>query len=69
MLFRSDFEPVQEETLAMKAARHISDMWAEASSKKDVKSEEEDEDEKKEDGKTMTGKPMNKIDTKVVEKD
>lgn len=61
-------ESVQEETLAMKAAKHISDMWAEASSKKEVKSEE-DEDEKKEDGKTMTGKPMNKIDTKVVEKD
>ena len=63
-------EEVKEETLAMKTAKHISDMWAEASSKKDVKSEEdEDEDEKKEDGKTMTGKPMSKVDTKVVEKD
>ncbi len=62
-------EEVKEETLAMKAARHISDMWAEASSKKEVKSEEEDEDKKKEDGKTMTGKAMSKVDTKVVEKD
>lgn len=61
-------EEVKEETLAMKTAKHISDMWAEASSKKDVKSEE-DEEEKKEDGKTMTGKPMSKVDTKVVEKD
>ena len=62
-------EEVKEETLAMRTAKHISDMWNEAATKKEVKSEEEDEDEKKEDGKTKTGKPMNKIDTKVVEKD
>ena len=62
-------EEVQEETLAMRTAKHISDMWSEGISKKgEVKSEEED-DEKKEDGKTMTGKPMTKVDTKVVEKD
>jgi len=61
-------EEVKEETLAMRTAKHISDMWNEAA-KKDVKSEEEDEDEKKEDGKTMTGKPMSKVDTKVKEKD
>lgn len=62
-------EEVKEETLAMRTAKHISDMWNEAATKKDVKSEEEDEDEKKEDGKTMTGKAMSKVDTKVVEKD
>ena len=61
-------EEVQEETLAMRTAKHISDMWSEAATKKEVKSEEED-DEKKEDGKTMTGKPMSKVDTKVKEKD
>ena len=60
---------VNEETLAMRTAKHISDMWSEASKKGEVKSEEEDEDEKKEDGKTMTGKPISKVDTKVVEKD
>ena len=65
---RSEFEPVVEETLAMRTARHISDMWSEAAKKDEVKSEE-DKDEKKEDGKTMTGKPISKVDTKVVEKD
>ncbi len=64
----SKMEEVQEETLAMRTAKHISDMWSEAATKKEVKSEE-DEDKKKEDGKTMTGKPMSKVDTKVVEKD
>ena len=62
-------EEVKEETLAMRTAKHISDMWNEAATKKEVKSEEEDEDKKKEDGKTMTGKAMSKVDTKVVEKD
>ena len=32
-------------------------------------SSEEEDDEKKEDGKSMTGKPMSKVDTKVKEKD
>ena len=64
----SKMEEVQEETLAMRTAKHISDMWSEAATKKEVKSEEED-DEKKEDGKTMTGKPISKVDTKVKEKD
>ena len=64
----SKMEEGQEETLAMRTAKHISDMWSEAATKKEVKSEEED-DEKKEDGKTMTGKPMSKVDTKVKEKD
>ena len=34
-------EEVKEETLAMKAARHISDMWTEASGKKEVEEKEE----------------------------
>ena len=54
----NDFEPVVEETLAMKAARHISDMWTEASGKKEVEEKEEKKDEKK----TMTGKPVSKVD-------
>ena len=63
-------ESVQEETLAMRTAKHISDMWSEAAKKDEVKSElhDMDKDEKKKD-KTMTGKPMSKVDTKVVEKD
>jgi len=63
-------EEVQEETLAMRTAKHISDMWSEAAKKDEVKSElhDMDKDEKKKD-KTMTGKPMSKVDTKVVEKD
>jgi len=55
-------EEVQEETLAMKAAKHISDMWTEASKKDKVKDEEKEKKEEKHDGKTMTGKPANKID-------
>ena len=55
-------EEVKEETLAMKAAKHISDMWTEASKKDEVKDEEKEKKEEKDDGKTMTGKPANKID-------
>lgn len=56
----SDFAKniVKEETLAMQAARHISSMWAEASGKKEVEEKEEKKDEKK----TMTGKPVSKVD-------
>lgn len=61
-IIKSEFEPVQEETLAMRAAKHISDMWAEASKKDEVKDEEKEKKEEKHDGKTMTGKPANKID-------
>lgn len=57
-IIKSEFEPVQEETLAMKAARHISSMWAEASGKEEVEEKEEKKDEKK----TMTGKPVSKVD-------
>ena len=57
---RNEFEPVVEETLAMKAARHISDMWTEASGKKEV--EEKDKKEEKDEKKTMTGKPVSKVD-------
>ena len=55
-------EEVKEETLAMKAAKHITDMWTEASKKDEVKDEEKEKKEEKHDGKTMTGKPANKID-------
>ena len=51
-------EEVKEEILAMKAARHISDMWTEASGKKEVEEKEEKKNEKK----TMTGKPVSKVD-------
>ena len=46
----------------MKAAKHIADMWTEASKKDEVKDEEKEKKEEKHDGKTMTGKPANKID-------
>ena len=57
-------EEVKEETLAMKTAKHISDMWAEgAKVKKEEEVEEEDTPKKKKESKktTMTGKPMNDI--------
>jgi len=51
----------QVETLAQKAAKAISDMWAEAS--KSPKKEEEETPKKKESKKTtMTGKPMSDIE-------
>lgn len=56
----SKMEEVEEETLAMKAARHISDMWTEASGKEEV--EEKDKKEEKDEKKTMTGKPVSKVD-------
>ena len=60
---KTKIEEVKEETLAMKAAKHISDMWTEASKKTEVKDEEKEKKEEKDDGKTMTGKaPANKID-------
>lgn len=58
-------ESVQEETLAQKAARHISDMWAEGAKvkKEEEEVEEEETPKKKKESKktTMTGKPMNDI--------
>ena len=51
----------QVETLAQKAAKAISDMWAEAS--KSPKEEEEETPKKKESKKTtMTGKPMPEVE-------
>ena len=63
-------------TLAQLAAKHISDMWSEAAKK--VEGAEDDtpaylsgkgKKESKEDETTMTGKPMNKIETKVKDKE
>jgi len=58
-------EEIQEETLAQKAARHISDMWAEGAKvkKEEEEVEEEETPKKKKESKktTMTGKPMNDI--------
>ena len=53
-------EEVQEETLAMKAAKHIAYMWEDSAKAKEAKvKEEEEETPKKKESKTaMTGKPM-----------
>lgn len=53
-------EEVQEETLAMKAAKHIASMWKDSAKAKEAKvKEEEEETPKKKESKTaMTGKPM-----------
>ena len=53
-------EEVQEETLAMKAAKHITSMWEDSAKAKEAKvKEEEEETPKKKESKTaMTGKPM-----------
>ena len=54
-------EEVKEEvSLAELAAKHISDMWAEAS--KSPKKEEEEPKSKKETKTTMTGKPMPEVE-------
>ena len=50
---------VKEETLAMKAAKHIASMWEDSAKAKEAKVKEEDEEPKKKESKTaMTGKPM-----------
>ena len=60
-------EEVKEElSLAELAAKHISDMWAEAS--KSSKKEEEEEPKKKEKI-TMTGKPMSNIEVSPRDKE
>jgi len=48
----------EEYSLVEKAAKHISDMWKEASK---VKEADEKREKAEEDGKTMTGKPMSKV--------
>jgi len=57
----------QVETLAQKAAKTISDMWAEAS--KSPKKEEEEPKSKKETKTTMTGKPMSDIEVSPKDKE
>ena len=50
---------VKEETLAMKAAKHIASMWEDSAKAKEAKVKEEEEEPKKKESKTaMTGKPM-----------
>jgi len=52
-------EEVKEETLAMKAAKHIASMWENSAKAKEAKVKEEEEEPKKKESKTaMTGKPM-----------
>ena len=61
-------EEVKEEvSLAELAAKHISDMWAEAS--KSSKKEEEEPKSKKETKTTMTGKPMSDIEVSPKDKE
>ena len=65
-------EEVKEEvSLAELAAKHISDMWAEASGSK-TKTEKMHDDEKKnkkETKTTMTGKPMSDIEVSPSDKE
>jgi len=51
----------QNESLAEKAARHISDMWKESASAKDKKEDKKVKEEDEGSDTTMTGKPANKI--------
>ena len=56
---------LEEETLAMRTAKHISDMWAEAAKKPTVKGE--DKEEENDGDTTMTGKPMSKVKVAAAE--
>ena len=51
----------QNESLAEKAARHISDMWKESATAKDKKEDKKVKEEDEGSETTMTGKPANKI--------
>ena len=51
----------QNESLAEKAARHISDMWKESAAAKDKKEDKKVKEEDEVSDTTMTGKPANKI--------
>ena len=62
---KTEKESVKEETLAMRTAKHISDMWAEASKKPTVKGE--DKEEEHDGDTTMTGKPMSKVKVAAAE--
>ena len=68
MMRKAKKEEVKEETsLAELAAKHISDMWAEAA--KSDKKEEEEPKAKKETKTTMTGKPMSNIEVTPSDKE
>ena len=61
-------EEVKEEvSLAQLAAKHISDMWAEAA--KSPKNEEEETPKKEKGETTMTGKPMSKVEVAPKDKE
>ena len=62
-------EEVQEETLAMKAAKHIASMWEDSAKAKEAKvKEEEEETPKKKESKTaMKGKPMEGVEVNPKE--
>ena len=58
----------QNESLADQAARHITNMWKEAASAKDKKTEEDEKEKESKEGKSaMTGKPMSKIEVNPTE--
>src|SRR5210317_1792872 len=62
----------EEVSLAQLAAQHITDMWKESAygaKKKVDKKEEMDDNEDEGDGKTMTGKPMSKIEVNPKDKE
>ena len=62
----------EEVSLAQLAAQHISNMWKESAygaKKKVDKKEEMDDNEDEGDGKTMTGKPMSKVEVNPKEKE
>jgi hypothetical protein len=61
-------EEVKEEvSLAELAAKHITDMWKESAGKK--KTEEDEKEVKAEDEKTLTGKPMSKVEVSSEKKE
>jgi len=63
-------EEVKEElSLAQLAAKHITDMWAEAAAAKSPKKEEEEPKAKKETKTTMTGKPMSNVEVSPKDKE
>lgn len=66
-------EMKEEVSLAQLAAQHITDMWKEsaygAKKKVDNKEEMDDNEDEGKDGKTMTGKPMSKIEVSPKSKE
>ena len=59
----------QNESLAEKAARHISDMWKESAAAKDKKENKKVKEEDEDETQTMTGKPAAKIEVNPKSKE